>query len=543
MWWRTLAKIQSKKRGKPAAKTVAALLDDAMTLAKSGRTADAGQLYEKLLAAKPKNVAVLRNTIQFHNRYSLRFRRALPAVGTLLELRPNVAETQAMAAETLCNCARLAQASQHAEKALALGPDDPEILFVVAYVAMEQKQYAAALAHLEHALRIRPDHLPSALQTGRALAAMGQLEKAQTLCRDLLETKPGDMNVIGLYIQSTRVKPDDPIFVHLRDVVLPAAEQIGGLHLANVLKRLAKAQNDIGDYDAAFKLFARAKAVLPMQYDAKGYSRFVDTLCQNINRTDYFARGDQTETPVLIVGMPRSGSTLLEQILASHSEIKSAGESPSLNVIVQDTKARTHNGGDMIKVIRQIPEAAAQKLAVRYLEETARPGAARTLDKSLHNFELLGFFARLFPKARIIHMRRDPMDTCVSCYMQNLSAWHKYTQDMDSLGHAYLQYTKLMKHWQAVLPNPILEVDYEDLVQDMEGVARRAVEFLGMDWDPACLSYQTSDNQSRTLSARQVREPLYTSSMQRWKRYETHLDPLKKQLLPLYPNGFDAPAI
>ena len=543
MWWRTLAKVQQAKQGKSAHPKIGALLDQAMALAGAGRVSEAGRLYEKLVQAKPKNVAALRAVIMFHNRHSMRFRRALPAVSALLDLRPNAAETHAMAAETLCNCARLTQAASHAQKALNLAPDDPEVLFIAAYVAMGQREYDIALGHLEHALEVRPGHRPSLLQTGRALVAMGQLEQAQTLCHDLLQTHPDDMNVIGLYINATRIKPDDPIFLHLRDVVLPKAEKIGGLHLANVLKRLAKAQNDIGDFDGAFQLFARAKAVLPMKYDAKGYSNFVSTLCANINRPDYFGRGDENETPVLIVGMPRSGSTLLEQILANHRDISSAGESPSLNVIVQGTKARTHNGDDLVKVIKQMPETAAQKLAARYLAETAQAGAVLTLDKSLHNFELLGVFARLFPKGRIIHMQRDPLDTCVSCYMQNLSAWHKYTQNLDTLGHAYVHYDRLMRHWQQVLPNPMINVNYEDIVQDIEGVARRAVDFLGLEWDQACLDYQTSQNQSRTLSAGQVREPLYTSSMQRWRRYDAYLDPLKKHLRPLYPNGFDQGAV
>ncbi|WP_341366549.1 sulfotransferase [Yoonia sp. BS5-3] len=532
-----------KKTAKPASKKGNMGLDQALALARSGNIPAAGQLYDKLLAAKPKNIATLRAVIHFHNRYSARFRRALPALGTLLALRPKSAEAHAMAAETLCNCARLPQARRHADQALDLAPDDPDVLFIAAVVAMEQRDYQRALGYLAHARDLRPDHRPSLLQTGRALVATGELDQAQNLCRTLLASEPDDMNVIGLYIHASRVKPDDPIFLHLRDHILPRSEKIGGVHLSNVLKRLAKAHNDFGDYDAAFQLFARAKAVLPMKYDAAHYSHFVNTIRTEISAADYTGGGDLTQTPVLIVGMPRSGSTLLEQILASHAQIASAGENPSLNVIVQDTKARKHNGRDLVQAIKQIPEPAAHKLAARYLSETGQGDALRVLDKSLHNFELLGFFARLLPQARIIHMRRDPMDTCVSCYMQNLSAWHKYTQDLDALGHAYVHYDKLMAHWQQVLPNPILTVDYEEVVGDLEGQARRVVDFLGLDWDPACLDYQTSQNQSRTLSAGQVREPLYTSSMQRWRRYEQHLDPLKKRLQPLYPDGFDAPAL
>lgn len=518
------------------------MLEQALALAKSGRTAEAAALYDKLLKSKPQNVAVLRAIIHFHNRYSLRFRRALPAAGTLLKLQPDVAESHALAAETLCNCSRLPQAQHHAQRARDLGPNNPEVLFIAAYVAMQLQRYDDALGYIDHALTIRPDHRPSLLQKGRALVGMGEIAQAQDLCRTLLKTTPDDMNIIGLYINATRITRDDPVFAHLRDVLLPQYEKMGGVNLAQALKRLGKAHNDCGEYDTAFALFTRSKTVLPMTYDAKGYASFASALCTNINRTDYFGRGDQNDRPVLIVGMPRTGSTLLEQILASHPQVASVGESPSLNIIVQDTKARSHNGSDMVRAIKQIPDGATHKLAQRYLAETAQDGVTRVLDKSLHNFELLGFFATLLPRARIIHMRRDPMDTCVSCYMQNLSAWHKYTQSLDSLGHAYVQYDRLMAHWKQVLPNPILELNYEETVQDIEAVARRAVAFLGLEWDPVCLDYQTAKNQIRTLSSGQVREPLYTTSMQRWRRYEAHLDPLKRHLAPFYPDGFDARA-
>lgn len=511
----------------------------AMAWAKAGRTAEAGRLFDTLLAAKPENVAILRGAIQFHNRYSLRFRRAMPPVGVLLRLRPNAAESHALAAETLCNCSRVPQAKIHADKALEIAPQDPDVLFIAAVVAMQLQDYESALVHLDAAQLQRPDHRPSQLQRARALVGMGAIGSAQALCRTLLADNPDDINVIGTYINAGRIVADDPVFVHMRDVLQPKYARIGGGHFAHLLKLLGKAQNDIGDYDAAFGSFSQAKAVLPMTYDARVYSSFVDALCTQITPADFNAGGDPGDQPVLIVGMPRSGSTLLEQILASHPEVASVGESPSLHVIVQDTRARTHHGADMLRVIKEIPEDAARKLAQRYLQETTHTDAVRVLDKSLHNFELLGIFARLLPRARIIHMRRDPMDTCVSCYMQNLSAWHKYTQNLDTLGHAYLQYDRLMRHWQNVLPNPVLEVNYEDIIADIEGVARRAVSFLGLDWDPACLSYRTSSNQTQTLSAGQVRAPLYKSSMQRWRRYEPLLDPLKQHLAPLYPKGFD----
>jgi len=230
--------------------------------------------------------------------------------------------------------------------------------------------------------------------------------------------------------------------------------------------------------------------------------------------------------------MPRSGSTLVEQMLARHPDIASVGESPSLNVIYQDTRARAHNGADMVAAIRQIPQEAATRLAERYLDETKR-NARYVIDKSLHNYELLGFFARLLPNAKIIHMRRNPLDTCVSCYMSRLSAWHRYSQDLISLGHAYRQYDALMTHWENTLPNPIHTVHYEDIVQDTAATARKLLTFLDLPWDADVLDQSKAGAISKTLSTWQVRQPLYTGAIKRWERYGTRIDPLIKALGPL----------
>ncbi len=513
------------------------MLDKALTLARSGRIAEAEAAYAKLLAAQKPRPQVLQAAVLFHLRYSRKFRKALPLVAALVKARPEQAGAHALAAETLANTGQLPAAQKHAERAVALAPDDPDVRYAAAFTALQRNAFADALTHIDHALTIRPDHRPSQLQKGWALLGRGDADQAAELCRTLWAETPDDINLLGLYVDAAKVGADDPIFAHMRDTLLPRYTTIGGPPLAHLLKLTGKVYNDHGDYDAAFDAFTRAKAAAPLKYDAKAYAGFVTALRREISRADYFGKGAGDDRPVLIVGMPRSGSTLVEQILASHPQVASIGESPNLHRIIQQVGVRRGHGGDMVRAIKQIPPDAAKRMAQTYIREMGHAGAARVIDKSLHNFELLGFLAAMLPKARIIHVLRDPMDTCVSCYMQNLSAWHTYTQSLDTLGHAYVHYRQLMDHWAVALPNPILTVHYEQVVDDLEGQARRAVDFLGLDWDPACLDFQTGGQHSRTLSARQVREPLYTTSMQRWRRYERHLDPLKKHLLRFYPDG------
>ncbi len=516
------------------------MLDKAMALAKAGRIAEADALFAKLLGKTPVRVKTLQAAIHFQNRYSRRTRRAVPLVVALLKARPDAAQTHALAAETYSNCSRFPLAKHHAAKAAALAPDDPDTLFIAAYAYLQAGDFGPALDHIDHALELQPDHRQARLQKGRALLGLGDTDGAVSMARALWAGQKDDMNAIGLFIDAAKLQSDDPILTHMRDTMLPAYADIGGAPLAHLLKLLGKAHNDFGDYHAALDYFDQAKAAQPLQYDAKRYAGFVDAQCKAISRADYFGKGTDHDSPVLIVGMPRSGSTLLEQILTAHPQIASAGESPSLNVIVQEVGVRTHHGGDITRAIKQIPPEAARRFALRYLDETRQGDERLTIDKSLHNFELLGVFATIFPKARILHMMRDPMDTCVSCYMQNLSAWHRYTQSLDTLGQSYVQYRRLMDHWAMALPNPMLTVCYEDLVTDTAAQARAVIEFLGLDWDPACLDFQNNANRSLTLSARQVREPLYTTSMQRWRRYEPHLEPLKQHLGLFYPDGLSA---
>lgn len=517
------------------------MLEKAQALARTGRLAEAEAVYSKALHDKPRNAAVLQAVILFHNRYSRKFRTAVPLVQTLLAIKPKLPAAHALAAETYCNCARPFLALPHADEAVALAPDNPDCLFVAAVTAMQINRFSQATVHLERALAARPDHVPSLLQKGRALRNTGKVDEAAAIARELLSLNADDMNALELYFSTTRIAADDPVFIDLRDRILPACEKRGGAVLAAVLQLLGKAQNDHGHHAAAFESHTRAKKARPVKHDGAAYAQFVSAMVNRIGKDDLTAAGQSSRQPLLIVGMPRSGSTLLEQILTGHSQVGSAGESPSLNVIVQDTGVRKHHGADLAQAIKQIPPEAVARLGARYLAETAPEGSPTyVIDKSLHNFELLGFFARLFPQAPIIHTLRDPLDTCVSCYMQPLSAWHSYAGDQTALGRYYLQYQRLMAHWHKVLPNPMLTVRYEDLIADTAGTTRAVTDFLTLDWEPACLDFQNSGNMTSTLSTWQVRQPINTASIARWRRYDPLIGPLKTALAPLYPHGFTA---
>ena len=301
---------------------------------------------------------------------------------------------------------------------------------------------------------------------------------------------------------------------------------------------VAAAYDDAGDYDVAFGHYKAGNDLKKAAslYQADATSTYVDRVIATFG-TEFFARmdraGSQPELPVFIVGMPRSGTTLVEQILASHPQVHGAGELDYMRQITQalpERLAPDSVGGQQTfpECAAKIDTALAERIAEEHLQHLREHSASalRITDKTPSNFLRLGLIALLFPKARIIHCQRDPLDTCLSCYFLRFGQGQAFAYDLDDLGRYYRDYARLMEHWRRVLPSPLLEVPYEALVADQEGWSRRLIAFLGLDWDDRCLAFYRSERQVKTASVWQVRQPVYASSIGRWRRYAKHLGPL-----------------
>jgi hypothetical protein len=238
------------------------------------------------------------------------------------------------------------------------------------------------------------------------------------------------------------------------------------------------------------------------------------------------AMGTSSEIPVFVIGMPRSGTTLVEQIIARHPDAAGAGEIDRLWKVGRGSHYYEPSGKFLVTI--DADTAQATSVGRKYIEllQFFGPNARRVVDKMPHNFELLGLIALILPKARIVHLRRNPIDTCLSCYQTRLNELHAYARDLDTLGQYYRQYARLMGHWREVLPLRFIDLDYEALTQDFETEVRRLIDFLDLPWDPACLSFHERTAAVRTFSRNQVRNPIYRTSVGRWRHYEKELQPL-----------------
>jgi Sulfotransferase family len=241
-------------------------------------------------------------------------------------------------------------------------------------------------------------------------------------------------------------------------------------------------------------------------------------------------QGLSTTAPIFVVGMPRSGSTLIEQILSAHPEVSALGETAVLPRLLE--RGALGPGGD---------QAAIRGLARQYLEAVRARGwrgAGRFVDKTLENYLHVGAIALMFPRAVILHAVRDPLDTCVSCWRQLFTQGAETLYDFAEIGAEYVAYRQTMEHWRAVLPGRVIEVDHEALVADPERQIRWLVtEAVGLAWNDACLSFPTAGAAARTASSVQVRQPIFRTSLQRWRRYEAKLGPLIEALGPYAPRN------
>jgi len=432
---------------------------------------------------------------------------------------------------------RLDEAIEMLEEAVQIAPEEAAAHTLLGRCLLKDGRMEAARLCHERALELAPELAEGHFNLGVCLQAEGRFEEAARAHRRALALRPGFAEAhfnLGLMAKES-----------LDEGALAALEALvddGGVAEETRIHAgfaLAVALEKRGETDAAFAHYRRANALeaRSLAFDPQAHVAYIDRLTETFDEAFFAARsgwGLVSERPVLIVGMPRSGTSLVEQILASHPAVHGAGELDDLRRMVRGLPARLGTDERFPACARAIDREMAATLAQEYLDGlNARSTAAlRVADKMPGNYLRLGLVALILPGTRVIHCLRSPLDTCVSCYCNHFAHGLSFTYDLGHLGLVYREYRRLMAHWSRVLRLPMMEVCYEDLVRDQETVSKRLVEFCGLRWDERCLSFHATSRAVRTASFWQVRQPLYTSSVGRWRAFARHLEPLIEALGP-----------
>ncbi len=420
--------------------------------------------------------------------------------------------------------------------AIATAPGDPALRERLATVLAAAARLGEAEAELGEALRLAPERASAHHRLAEVRIAAGAIEEGLAACRRALELDPGLARAYETLALARRARPGDERWVERIEVEL-ARPGHDDAERAALRFAAAKLLDDLGRPDAAFAHLARGNALVRrgLRHDPAAVRARVDALIAAFPRERFASPppGDPSDLPVLVVGMPRSGTTLVERILAAHPQVHACGELEHLGKlrIAVDGVPYPACAGRL-----DAPLLAA--LARGYLEALAAagagPGVARAVDKMPLNFWHLGLVALALPRARVIHCTRDPRDTGLSIYFQNFThaQANGFAFELGEIGAYLNEYRRLMAHWRAVLPLPWQEVAYESLVADPEGTARALIAFLGLPWDARCLDHRSAGGAVLTASQWQVRQPVYTRSVGRWRAYAAHLGPLLEALGP-----------
>ncbi|MCE9564162.1 MAG: tetratricopeptide repeat protein [Planctomycetes bacterium] len=427
------------------------------------------------------------------------------------------------------------RAIKHYRRALNLKPDFAEAHNGLGSVQHELGDFKAAIASFEESLRLKPDFADAYSNLGAAYAELGDMNKASAYYREALKHDPEYAGALAVIATHERDKTPIEDINKMNEFL--EREHLTEWKRSTLHHGLAHYYDAKKEYKLAADHAAKGNAIRKELWirQGKGYSSddhsgFVTFLMKQF-QPPFFERvkgwGLDTEVPVFVVGMPRSGTTLLEQILGSHPRVFGAGEMS----IAKDTFDQLPKWMDKqiapSLCIPDVTKEIIQKAGNEHMSHLRplHPTADRIVDKMPDNYMWLGFLAAIFPKAKFIYSKRDLHDVAVSCWITNFKQI-RWASDQVDIANRIRNHMRLMEHWKKVLPVPILEIEYENTVEDLEGVARKMIDFVGLEWDPACLAFHESKRTVRTASLSQVRQPVYKRSVQRWKNYSEALKPL-----------------
>jgi tetratricopeptide (TPR) repeat protein len=508
----------------PQSRNARDLLSQGNKCMAQGENSEAITFYRELLTLNPRHPEALNNlgaTLSRLGRYS----EAEEIFRRTIRMYPDFGDANSNLGILLRCSGRVAEAETWLRRAIKINPKHVDARTNLGWALAYFGRLSDAKAQYRKALKFAPRHAQTLFAMGFLATIEGRFDEAEAMFKRALEADPKMPSAWAAMAGLRKMTSSDAAWLQSAEEI--AAGGISVMDEADVRFAIAKYCDDVGDFKGAFQSYERANELHKMaaaSYDRDARAQLVDDLMRVYTRETLSHVGplaSDSMKPIFVVGMPRSGTSLMEQIIASHPDAKGAGEPAFWSRAAHDHET----------VLRRtlLDESTRKRLAEDCLRDLqARSGdALRIVDKTPVNSDYLGMIHSVFPNARIIYMQRDPIDSCLSCYFQKFDVRLNFTMDLSDLAHYFRQHQRLMAHWRAVLPpGSILDVPYAELVTDQEGWTRKVLAFLGLEWDQRCLDFHKTERPIVTASAWQVRQKIYKGSVARWRHYEKFIGPL-----------------
>ena len=509
----------------------------AAELEKEEKFAEAEKIYRRILARHPDNVSAMRLWAALGVRQK-QYADAEVLLKKAVELAPDFALAWADLWIVQFEQEKSEDAIKSAKRLINLEPRRANGHLLLGSAHMSAGHHQDALESYDNALEITPDHVGAWCGKGNVSRTIGDQDGAISAFRKSIKANPlfaeAYWNLANLKTFRFEDSEVDDMLALVGDERIPNEGQV---QLNNALGLEFDGRKE---YDRAFEFIDRGNKLRRERefYDRVQNEEMIDMSIEAFSRQfleDNYGHGDPEPAPIFIVGLPRSGSTLLEQILSSHSKVDGTHELRDLALTIRSNREMSGRGAQYPKSVANIDQDGFKCLGSEYIERTLRHRGGRPFftDKNPNNHVHVGLLHLILPNAKIINARRHPLDSCLGSYKQLFAEGQSFSYDLVELGEHFLQYQRLMDHWHEVLPGKVLDVQYEEVVADLEGQVRRILEYCELGWEDTCLRFHETSRPVKSASSEQVRRPIYSSSVNTWRHYERHLGALIEVLEPL----------
>jgi tetratricopeptide (TPR) repeat protein len=518
----------------PVSKTLAIAAEHQL----AGRLEEAKALYSDVLRADAENVDALRmmGTIAFTESRPADAERYLRQT---VALAPDFVGAIIDLAQVLKDEGRFEEAISNFRRAIELEPGNVKAQFLLGSALAPSALTYEAIEAYQRTLELRPSHVGAHLGLGHVLKTVGRQKEAVDSYRECIRLRPDNG---ATYWSLANLKTYNLSSADIEEMVSQLEDgDVNKESEVNFLFALAKATEDRKDFDLAWQYYERGNAErrVTEYYDPVRAEVMNDKVIETFDAellAKLGGQGHADPAPIFVLGLPRSGSTLIEQILASHSQVEGTSELPYVGHAMNSLNLNRADGINYPEAVRELGANNLKLLGQKYLRDAQMhrtEGAPRFIDKMPNNFPSVGFINLILPNAKIIDARRHPLDSCVSCYRQLFARGQSFTYDLTDIGEYFLEYQRLMDHWHKVLPGQVLTMQYEDIVQDFETQVRRLLDFCDLPWEESCVRFYETDRPVRTASSEQVRQPVHSKSINFWRNFGDKLDELITVLEPV----------